>query len=170
MKLIAQILIIFILFSCGSGNSEEEANITPSQPKVVDIDPHEIGTLERTIFHEGLLRNFILYVPESYDRNTATPMVFNFHGYGSNAEQQMNYGDFRSIADNEGFLILHPQGTRLPSTGSTHFNVGGWTRGSNIDDVGFTNYLINVISRLYNIDELKIYVTSSSPSTNIKMC
>ena len=39
----------------------------------------------------------------------------------------MNYGDFRSIADNEGFLILHPQGTRLP-TGSTHFNVGGWTR------------------------------------------
>ena len=89
MKQIAQILIIFFLYSCGSGSSEDEASITPSQPKVVDIDPHEVGTLEKTIFHEGLLRNFILYVPESYDRNAATPMVFNFHGYGSNAEEQM---------------------------------------------------------------------------------
>jgi poly(3-hydroxybutyrate) depolymerase len=117
MKLIAQILIIFILFSCGSGSSEEEANITPSQPKVVDIDPHEIGTLERTIFHEGLLRNFILYVPESYDRNTATPMVFNFHGYGSNAEEQMYYSNIIEVADDEGFLVLHPQGTPHPLTG-----------------------------------------------------
>jgi len=105
MKFIAQILIILTLFSCSSGSSEEEANIVPSQPKAVDINPHEVGILERTIFHEGLLRNFILYVPESYDRNVATPMVFNFHGYGSNAEEQMYYSNIIEVADDEGFLV-----------------------------------------------------------------
>ena len=163
MRIVLILLIPIFISSCGSGSSESETEgISPEPVPVVNIDPHQVGTLAREIVHDKIIRRFILYVPDSYDRNSPTPLLFNFHGYGSNAEQQMNYGDFRSIADNEGFLILHPQGTRLPSTGSTHFNVGGWTRGSNIDDVGFTNYLINVISRLYNIDELKIFSTGMS--------
>ena len=32
----------FFLYSCGSGSSEDEASITPSQPKVVDIDPMKL--------------------------------------------------------------------------------------------------------------------------------
>ena len=162
MKQIAKILIIFFLYGCGSGSSEDEASITPSQPKVVDIDPHEVGTLEKTIFHEGLLRNFILYVPESYDRNAATPMVFNFHGYGSNAQEQMYYSDIIGVADDEGFLVLHPQGTPHPLTGSSMFCVGGFTRPCDVDDVSFSNYLINVISTLYNLDMQRIYSTGMS--------
>ena len=67
------------------------------------------------------------------------PLVFNFHGYTSNATEQMWYGDFRPIADTANFIIVHPNGM-LDATGTTHFNVG-WG-GSTIDDVGFTSALI----------------------------
>ena len=164
MKFLASITVIaFLLSSCGSGSSESPTDNIQSAPlPVVDIEPHELGTLQTNIIHDEISREFILYVPNSYNRNSPTPLLFNFHGYGSSADDQMNYGDFRSIADEEGFIILHPQGTRLISTGSTHFNVGGWTRGSNVDDVGFTNHLINVISNLYNIDQQKVFSTGMS--------
>jgi polyhydroxybutyrate depolymerase len=35
-------------------------------------------------------------------------VVFNFHGYGSNANQQIQYGDFRPLADRDGFLVVAP--------------------------------------------------------------
>ena len=37
------------------------------------------------------------------------PLVFNFHGYGSNASEQMAYGDMRSQADANGFILVHPE-------------------------------------------------------------
>lgn len=156
------ITLILILFACGAGGQADEESISPTPTSPVDINPHEKGTLKKNIFHEGRLRSFTLYVPDSYDRNRATPMVFNFHGYGSNAEQQMNYSNMIEVADEEGFLVIHPQGTPLPLTGSPHFCVGGWTRSCDVDDVSYTNYLINVISSLYNIDMLRIYSTGMS--------
>ena len=80
-------------------------------------------TIDATITHNGGEREYTLYVPEAYDAATPTPLLLNFHGYGSNAFEQMNYGDFRSIADTAGFLLVHPEG--LPDLiGTAHWNVG----------------------------------------------
>jgi polyhydroxybutyrate depolymerase len=110
--------------------------------------------------HDGLQREYILYVPSSYTGDEPAPLVFNFHGYGSNATDQMWYGDFRPIADRRGFLIVHPQGTLFE--GVTHWNVGGWTAGSTVDDVGFTEALIDFLSSEYNIDSARVYSTGMS--------
>lgn len=117
-------------------------------------------TLTLNLTHDGLQRSYILYVPANYTGNTAVPLVFNFHGYGSNATEQMWYGDFRAIANAEGFIIAHPEGTVF--NGSTHFNVGGFTLGSTVDDVGFTAAMIDTISTNYNIDPARIYSTGMS--------
>lgn len=117
-------------------------------------------TLTETLTHDGIQREYILYVPTSYTGNTAVPLVFNFHGYTSNATEQMWYGDFRGIADTAGFLVVHPEGTLL--NGATHFNVGGWTIGSTVDDVGFTEAMINSLSAQYNIDPDRIYASGMS--------
>ena len=61
-------------------------------------------TINGSITHGGLTRTYILYVPASYSAGTPAPLVFNFHGYTSNATEQMFYGDFRPIADTAGFL------------------------------------------------------------------
>jgi polyhydroxybutyrate depolymerase len=110
--------------------------------------------------HDGIQREYILYIPANYTGNNAVPLVLNFHGYGSNASEQMWYGDFRSIADTAGFMVIHPQGTLF--NGITHWNVGGWTIGSTTDDVGFVDALLDSISEAYNIDSTRIYATGMS--------
>ena len=63
-------------------------------------------TINASITHGGLQRDYILYLPAAYDGLTDVPLLFNFHGYTSNATQQMFYGDFRSIADTANFIIV----------------------------------------------------------------
>ena len=116
-------------------------------------------TINATITHEGMQRDYILYVPAIYDGTTNVPLLFNFHGYTSNAQQQMFYGDFRPIADTANFIIAHPQG-KLDNTGSTHFNVG-WG-GSTIDDVSFTSALLDTLIFQYAIDAERVYSTGMS--------
>jgi polyhydroxybutyrate depolymerase len=116
-------------------------------------------TINDTILYDGLQRAYILYVPVSYNANNATPLIFNFHGYTSDAITQMDYGDFRQIADTAGFIIAHPMGT-VDNNGNTHFNVG-WGS-STVDDVGFTEALIDSIASAYNIDLNRVYATGMS--------
>ena len=117
-------------------------------------------TINASITHDGIERDYILYVPEIYDGSTAVPLVLNFHGFGSSASQQMVYGDFRDIADTEGFLLVHPEGTTL--IGNQFWNVGFPGLSSTIDDVGFTEALIDELATLYTIDLDRVYATGMS--------
>jgi len=117
-------------------------------------------TIHESIVHDGEERTYILYVPANYTGESEVPLVFNFHGYTSNAKQQMGYGDFRPIADTAGFILVHPQGTLLK--GKTHWNVGGWTLASKTDDVGFTSALLDSLVAEYKIDRSRVYATGMS--------
>jgi len=117
-------------------------------------------TLNKSITHDNIQRDYILYVPASYNANNPVPLVLCFHGYTSNATLNYQYTNFKAIADTAGFILIHPQGTLL--NGNTHWNVGGWTIGSTVDDVGFTNALIDSVSSSYAIDPNKIYSTGMS--------
>jgi len=116
-------------------------------------------TINGTLDHDGIERTYILYVPASYDASEAIPLVFNFHGYTSNALSQMNYGDFRAIADRENFMVVHPQGT-LDPTGTTYWNAQWIENG--VDDIGFTSALIDDLASNYNIDLDRVYSTGMS--------
>ncbi len=117
-------------------------------------------TINASLMHNGIQRSYILYIPAIYDGSTNVPLVLNFHGFGSNANDQMRYGDFRSIADTEGFLLVHPQGTLL--NGRRHWNVGGFTIGSTADDVGFIETLIDELAKQYTINLDRVYSTGMS--------
>ena len=57
------------------------------------------GLFNQTTFFDGLSRDYILYVPSSYDENENTPIVFNLHGGSGTAEEQMNYvSDMRNLS------------------------------------------------------------------------
>ena len=116
-------------------------------------------TINSTITHDGITREYRLYIPAAYNANNAMPLLFNLHGYTSNNAQQEFYGDFRAIADTANFIICLPNGTFDLS--NNHFwNVG--FAPSNIDDVGFLNTLIDVIGSSYNIDASRVYSTGMS--------
>ena len=117
-------------------------------------------TIYASLTHDGIQRDYILYIPELYDGNSDVPLILNFHGFGSNATQQMFYGDFRDIADTEGFLLVHPEGTTV--IGNQFWNVGFPGISSTIDDVGFTEALIDELAASYAIDLDRVYATGMS--------
>jgi len=114
-----------------------------------------------TITHDEMQREYVLYIPASYTGAEPAPLVFNFHGYTGTATAHMEKGDFRAIADAEGFLVVHPQGA-LDIDGKTHWNVVGHGPGSEVDDVGFTTALLDTLAADYNIDLTRVYATGMS--------
>jgi polyhydroxybutyrate depolymerase len=112
-----------------------------------------------TINSGGIDRDFFLYVPDIYDESTPAPLVFCFHGYGSSASVNLSYTGFRDVADTAGFILIHPQGT-LDATGTPHWNVG-WGL-SSVDDVGFTQDMIDYVAANYNLNSERVYSTGMS--------
>ncbi len=117
------------------------------------------STLSGTIQSGGLTRDYLLYVPAAYTGNTAVPLVFNLHGYGSNNLQQNFYADFKGIADTANFLIVLPNGT-LDGTGKRYWN--NFLGNSTVDDVGFIRDLLDTLELTYKIDPNRVYSTGMS--------
>lgn len=108
--------------------------------------------------YDGIPRRYYVYVPASYDGSTAVPLVFNFHGYGSNAPQQELYTQMDAIADTAGFIVVYPDGV------GNAWNAFGtsFPGGSTADDIGFTNALIDQLNYDYNIDLSRVYACGMS--------
>lgn len=117
-------------------------------------------TITETILLDGQTREYIVYVPEIYDENSSTPLMFNFHGFTSQAAGHLAATRMRPVADTTGFILVYPQGSLF--LGSTHWNVGAWTNGSTADDLGFTEAMIDTLSTKYNIDLDRVYACGFS--------
>ena len=165
MRFIYLLVATLTISSCGGGGSSteiiedtEENSVEPCQNYVSSNGSGK--TFNCSVIHDEKNRQFFIYQGSSYSGNA--PILFVLHGYTSRALWIMNYSGFQSIADEFGFLVIYPQGTLLPSTGQTHWNVGGWTTSSTTDDVSFINSLINFIDDEYSIDPKRIYSTGMS--------
>ncbi len=115
-------------------------------------------SLFATIESDGIIRDYKIYVPAIYDGTTPVPLVFNFHGYGSDFIEQEQYGDFRAIADTANFILVHPNGTP-DNFGTNSWNTFG---NSSTNDIGFIANLIDSLKQTYNIDTTAIYSTGMS--------
>ena len=165
LKRILYLLPLFLLFSCGGGSSSSEMNNTNDQnlqsAACEDYPSSFLGTtFSCRIIHQNTSRLFFVYLGSSYLTNA--PVLFSLHGYGSRAEWNMNYSGFQPIADSNGALVIYPQGTLLPATGETHWNVGGWTISSETDDVGFIEVVIDFLENRFSINPKKVYSTGMS--------
>lgn len=114
--------------------------------------------ISRSIIHDDIIREYHVYVPNTY--YSGNPLLMNFHGSGNTGLAQMFYGNFMEIADTEGFLILSPEGT-LDTEGFSHWNVG-FATDSNVDDVGFVDALLDSLYIEYSYDLKRVYSTGMS--------
>lgn len=115
-----------------------------------------------TLTHNNEIREYVSYIPNSYDGTSAVPLVFNFHGFGGSASEYMNYADMRAIAESDTFILVYPQGSCLD--GSSHWNASlpGGDNKSDADDFGFVEAMINQISLDYNVDSERVYACGYS--------
>ena len=161
-------LIIFILSSCGGGGSSgsQDINIpieTDNNNSLNEtcIDTSRSGMKRCSFKHDNLDRFYYVYTPSNLDSNESIPVLFAFHGYGSSAIRHLNYTNYFPIADSENFIVIYPQGATT-ATLSTHWNVGGWTSKSTIDDLDFVETIIGLIKDKIQIDETRIYSSGMS--------
>jgi polyhydroxybutyrate depolymerase len=117
-------------------------------------------TIIDSIFNGGIYRTYRLYVPAVYSEATPAPLMFNLHGYTSDAFGQALYANFNPIADTAGFLTVIPNGT-IDGFGNRYWNCF-IAPGTGVDDVAFLSALIDSLDAVYNIDLNRVYSTGMS--------
>ena len=116
--------------------------------------------ISQTIQHDGLTREYSIYVPASYDGTTNFPLLFNLHGGGGTNSAWQVTSDMIPIADTADFILVYPQARPDPSDGNS-FNWIPKVPGT-FDDVPFFSSLIDTIASNYQIDQNRIYACGYS--------
>lgn len=116
----------------------------------------------QSIVHNGVSREYLIYIPSSLSGDSVAPLVLNFHGFGGNIHDYLPYTSMLSIAEAEGFILVYPQGSLMD--GYSHWNpsLPSPENKSNADDLGFVEALIQQLSNDYSIDSEKIYACGYS--------
>jgi polyhydroxybutyrate depolymerase len=120
----------------------------------------EIRRSSGTIFSGGLRRSYLLHVPKSYQPAKTTPLVISIHGYAEWPGHQAQISRWTQLADEHGFLVVFPAGTKWPMRWRTRGEPG-----SEMDpmiDVCFISDLIDILQERYSIDPRRIYANGLS--------
>ena len=152
-KYLSFFILSLIIISCKS-----EDNIQ------VDEDGIITGLQTKTLTHDNVNRNYLVYIPDSYDSEIDYPLMFVFHGFGGIATQFINNADMRDLAESNNFIVVYPQGLDLGGTGS-HWNCSNPSADnkSDVDDIGFIENLIDQLIVDYPvIDSKRIYAAGYS--------
>jgi len=93
-----------------------------------------------TLQHDGLTREFFVFLPSSYDGMKAHPVAIFMHGYGGTAtgtEAEVTQG-LNQYAEEYGFVMVYPQGTWFMSRsgGEEPWEVTSWNHISDGFDAG----------------------------------
>jgi polyhydroxybutyrate depolymerase len=105
--------------------------------------------LDRSLIHDGISRNYTIYVPSSYTPLEDAPLVLNMHGLTLNRGFQMSASGMNAVAEQEGFLVVYPDAVN-----------GDWFGPQ--DNVGFIDGLLEAVSSDYSVDASKIYASGFS--------
>src|SRR5438132_2424911 len=106
----------------------------------------------------GEKREYLLYVPKSYDRSKPTPLVISMHGAGLWGASQRDISRWNELADSKGFIVVYPSGV-----GGKGVRVWRAEPGNDLmKDVRFIAELIDTLEASYNIDSTRIYANGLS--------
>ena len=101
-----------------------------------------------TLVSSGQKREYLLYVPKSYDRTKPTPLVISLHAAATWPATQMEISQWNKVADEQGFIVVYPSGTMFLGGGGTGVLPNIWhvDRGAGLmRDVRFISELIDTL-------------------------
>tara|TARA_Y100000389_G_C17393336_1_gene481153 strand:+ start:99 stop:1295 length:1197 start_codon:yes stop_codon:yes gene_type:complete len=142
----------------GQSTMVEEDAIMISEPDTST----ETGLLSKTMSYDNETREYLIYIPSSYDPNSVTPVLFAFHGFGGYNQYFINTADFRALADQFNFIAVYPQGLVCNDGTTWNTNPPGGDNKCSQDDIGFFAALLSEISSNYTIDSNRVFLTGYS--------
>jgi polyhydroxybutyrate depolymerase len=150
--------------ACSSGASESLSPVNVRDGGGVDagevVVPCGSSTLAAGTFSlsfGGVDYGYVVHLPPGYDGTKRTPLVLNWHGLTSNAQQQQLFSAFDVVADEEGVIVVYPNSPDASWNGGTCC-----ASASARDDVGFARALVAEVSSRACIDSKRVYSTGMS--------
>lgn len=128
-------------------------------------------SVQETIFSGDIQRTYLLHIPKGYHDTVGQSLVLNFHGHGSNAEQQQYRTGFSTLADTYDVIVAYPQGVVGPDHRTGWATGPGWNPQTN--DVLFASNLLNRLQSTLCINPHKIFAAGFSNGggmTNVLAC
>jgi len=110
------------------------------------------------LVEDGVAREYLLYIPSSYDAARPPPLLVVLHGRTSNAQRMANITDFNSRAGKYGFVVVYPQG--MQKQWNYLHGISGFKEHPN--DAEFLLKVTAAVDSKYPIDEQRMYVTGLS--------
>ncbi|HEX6105169.1 MAG TPA: PHB depolymerase family esterase [Gemmatimonadales bacterium] len=123
-------------------------------------DPHPAGFRTYEISAGAAPGRYLLFVPRSYEGTTPVPVIFDFHGSGSDPWEELRLSGMDAVAERYGFVLLLPF-ARVP------FATGGYTWntpavGGRPDDVRLVAEILEDVRRRVCVESGRVYLTGFS--------
>jgi polyhydroxybutyrate depolymerase len=128
---------------------------------IVPIEAASFYTRNRdngSFVSSGEKREYLLYVPRTYDRRQPTPLVISMHGAGLWGAAQKETSQWNDLADEQRFIVVYPSGVGGKGVRVWRVEPGPGL----IRDVRFISDLIDTLEKSYNIDSTRIYANGLS--------
>ena len=111
-----------------------------------------------SIISSGQKREYLLYVPATYDRAKPTPLVISLHGGAMWPAAQMESSQWNKLADERSFIVVYPSGEAGDGPRAWNVNPGPGLA----TDVRYISDLIDTLRAVYTIDPARIYANGLS--------
>ncbi len=138
------------------------------------INTTEAITKTFVTMSNGDQREYIVYIPSTYDENKEHPLVFQLHGSSGNGEKFYNISGWNELAEQHSFIAVYPTSyvydLRLNGCGNDlvtkwhNYNLPKEVCPSeNLrDDTAFFDQILDELIATYTIDESRIYMAGFS--------
>jgi polyhydroxybutyrate depolymerase len=138
---------------------------SPSAPEQTRPASRALPSVPGTLRFGGKERSYRLYVPASVSDTEPTALVVALHGGGGNAANLERKIQLDAIAEQEGFIVVYPNGSGRIGRILLTWNAGnccGYALDESIDDVAFLRALVGHLANQYPIDSQRVYATGMS--------
>ena len=122
--------------------------------------PLTLGTSETTLTAGGATHPVRIFVASAY-AGSPLPVVLNWHGLGSNGPDQAMYSGYESVAESEGFIVVHPTGVADSVDGPNSWQLFP-APDRERDDLAFAGALIDELVANWCADPGRVYSTGMS--------
>ncbi len=123
------------------------------------------GEFDRAVTVGGIVHEYHVTVPTSYDGTRPVPLLFFFHGGGGNAEEGERTVNLRATAESRGFILVRPEGYDRSGLGLRTWNAGACCSGAvrdGVDHVAAVRAILDRVESEWRIDADRVYATGHS--------
>lgn len=116
---------------------------------------HADGAVEREIVVGRTTRSYLITVPSTWDRRRPIPVIFVFHGAGSDPENMVDATGFAAMAEARPAIVVYPRGL------DRRFDVDPPAGRASVDVLLFDALMARLRGR-FPVDERRVFATGFS--------